>query len=590
MGAGWRRKIALLSIVVYYHLLAACLLIPRSPVGVVYATVLCGLLSIVSNIVSTRRSWIRALQWIHRLTVALQANVLIERIHPHDHAGRVNLALAFIAAGDIIRFIVVSRLEENFVSEERLRWHRDVIRLERHLRMAKDGSCSADDNALLTSIAEGSRAVDARTAFCLLCDDEGTQALAGKYAVLDIVYDVAMRTGQHAVLLRSGVVSEHKGEVGPEPQADNTAYETVETREAYDKIQEELIGNTVQSLTYGGAPPTSPGKKALIELRHLCAEDVHWLTAARDFLSVYEAVENGSVVYAVELEAFISLQKRYSARPLRGLVTPESIALRLPSDDASTCFRILTQRFEATLSWADFEGCMRQLNNARKGLASTLRCNSRTLAVLRSAVLFIQLLAVFTAVLAIFNVEVLPEALVSIPFLFIPPAWNVLDAFLFLIIAHPFDVGDRVYVDGENLIVRDIGLTATTFERWDNVCVIISNSRLRSRTICNIRRSKNQQWKISFYISADTPASQLETLRSNMRAFISHNPAFEYLTVSYDEITECRFYRISFVVKHAINHQNGFFMWKVQNKFMAKLVSELKTNNIEYIDHQISVE
>ncbi len=53
----------------------------------------------------------------------------------------------------------------------------------------------------------------------------------------------------------------------------------------------------------------------------------------------------------------------------------------------------------------------------------------------------------------------------------------------------PFDTGDRCFIDGENLVVKKMGLFATTFIRADGTQVYYFNSQLFVKFISNIRRS-----------------------------------------------------------------------------------------------------
>lgn len=345
-------------------------------------------------------------------------------------------------------------------------------------------------------------------------------------------------------------------------------------------------GNSYIDTSIGATPAPSNKEMQFINLKHLNREDIKWLTEKNDFIPVFKSGDKGQL--RVDMESYKRLRKIEKIQ-LKGQITGDSLKQVLSNEDAKSCFRILTQDFESSLNFADFDGSMRQLNNIRKKFIFTLINNQRTMSILYMLLLTFHIVVFVFTTLHLFQKDKSGRDIMSPIFLFcFPVVWNLFNSFMFIIYSHPYDIGDRVYIDNDNLIVKDIGLTNTTFERWNNEIVIITNSYIKSKVITNIRRSKNQQWKISFYILSSIDVKTLNKLKTNVKDFVSKNQAFEHISITYDEIKECKFYKMSFIVKHTINHQNGFFMWKVQNKFMVKLVKELNANEVAYIEPELN--
>ena len=67
---------------------------------------------------------------------------------------------------------------------------------------------------------------------------------------------------------------------------------------------------------------------------------------------------------------------------------------------------------------------------------------------------------------------------------------EVLTSIIFLFIKHPFDVGDRVVIDGKDTYtVKEIRLLSTIFVDANNALVQAPNVNLSAVFIQNIRRS-----------------------------------------------------------------------------------------------------
>lgn len=67
---------------------------------------------------------------------------------------------------------------------------------------------------------------------------------------------------------------------------------------------------------------------------------------------------------------------------------------------------------------------------------------------------------------------------------------GVYESLRFIFAEHAFDVGDRVVIKGEELLVEKIELFTSIFRKQDNTAVYIPNSVLAQQTIYNLRRSK----------------------------------------------------------------------------------------------------
>lgn len=255
--------------------------------------------------------------------------------------------------------------------------------------------------------------------------------------------------------------------------------------------------------------------------------------------------------------------------------------------NAAECLRILTQGFEVSLNFSDFHENLRQINAERKSLINFIDGSEYSIKILENCSTILELLLILGVFIRIFEISntFLFFAIPALLFLF-PTCISLFDSFLFIVYTHPYDIGDRILINmgkgDDNLIVKSIGLTSTVFERWNNEIVIISNKNLKDQVIKNIKRSKSQSWKIDVMISRKD-LYKFHSLKRHISSFVKENIAFREFELAINEISENSFLNTSFIITHSVNYQNGFFMWYAQNRFMKKLLMELKRLKIEYL-------
>jgi small-conductance mechanosensitive channel len=89
----------------------------------------------------------------------------------------------------------------------------------------------------------------------------------------------------------------------------------------------------------------------------------------------------------------------------------------------------------------------------------------------------------------------LGPTIVAFSWIFSDTIKEIYNCFIFLLVNHPFDFGDRVVIDNEELKVTSVDLLSTSFTGENNVSVFIPNISLFAKKISNIRRSA-KQWEI----------------------------------------------------------------------------------------------
>jgi small-conductance mechanosensitive channel len=119
------------------------------------------------------------------------------------------------------------------------------------------------------------------------------------------------------------------------------------------------------------------------------------------------------------------------------------------------------------------------------------------------------------------QVSLYTTSLMSFSFAFAGTVQEFTGSCIFLFVKHPYDVGDRVEINGVDLIVEHISLLYTVFRRVDsNRTVQIPNIINNGNWIENITRSKAMHEQFSLAISAGTTFEEIETLKDELQEFV----------------------------------------------------------------------
>ena len=106
-------------------------------------------------------------------------------------------------------------------------------------------------------------------------------------------------------------------------------------------------------------------------------------------------------------------------------------------------------------------------------------------------------------------------------FVFATTAQEVLGSCIFLFVKHPFDVGDRVDIGDEQLVVERISLLFTVFKRIKtHKTTQVPNIVLNGVWIDNVTRSKAMREQLLMYISFDTTIEDIQLLKNEMQNFV----------------------------------------------------------------------
>src|SRR3954452_624600 len=93
------------------------------------------------------------------------------------------------------------------------------------------------------------------------------------------------------------------------------------------------------------------------------------------------------------------------------------------------------------------------------------------------------------------------------------------------ILQHPYDVGDRVDIDGNELVVEQIALLYTVFRNIaTNKMCQQPNNILNAKQVDNVSRSGAMLEIVKVNINFGTTAEEVDVLKEQMQKFVETNP------------------------------------------------------------------
>lgn len=87
----------------------------------------------------------------------------------------------------------------------------------------------------------------------------------------------------------------------------------------------------------------------------------------------------------------------------------------------------------------------------------------------------------------------------------------------------PFEMGDRIVVDGHDGPVEQVGFRSTRIRTWDGHLVTIPNSEMASKTVLNIGKRPYIRRRTNIAITYDTPPEKVERAVAIIKEILTHH-------------------------------------------------------------------
>jgi len=206
----------------------------------------------------------------------------------------------------------------------------------------------------------------------------------------------------------------------------------------------------------------------------------------------------------------------------------------LPAGQHVSAFRVLDTNRKDELDKNDFRSAVLAIYEERYQLAHSIIANDRIVGKLDWTLLVIFGLLGLLFALVVYNhqgyswVASMSTFILGFSFLFQTTMTKVFDTFLFVFVEHAYDVSDNVLIDGERLLVQQVEIFTTVFERNDGTILYSPNASLKGKTIYNKQRMASEQDEVYATFDAATGMGKLIKARARLG---------DYLTETYNEFT-----------------------------------------------------
>eukprot|EP01088_Endostelium_zonatum_P010974 TRINITY_DN246_c0_g2_i2.p1 TRINITY_DN246_c0_g2~~TRINITY_DN246_c0_g2_i2.p1 ORF type:complete len:736 (-),score=148.96 TRINITY_DN246_c0_g2_i2:231-2438(-) len=159
----------------------------------------------------------------------------------------------------------------------------------------------------------------------------------------------------------------------------------------------------------------------------------------------------------------------------------------------------------------------------RKKLRDTLFDRENMGAILNTVLTFLWVCIAVLGVLFIFRIDIteylLPMGsfLLAVSFIFANSLKLMFEGFLEVFIVRPFDIGDRITMEGyPTLIIHSISLISTECYATDGRLFTIPNNIFFKKGVVSYKRSRDYAVTVSLQIDASTPSQKLSQLRQRL--------------------------------------------------------------------------
>lgn len=231
-----------------------------------------------------------------------------------------------------------------------------------------------------------------------------------------------------------------------------------------------------------------------------------------------------------------------------------------------------------------FVSLAEELYYSRKDMERTLRGRDSVFdklelifSIIASYGALIVLLLLFQANAQVFMAS-FGTSLLTFSWIFADSIKNIYNCFIFLLIIRPYNIGDKVIVNGEILFVYKVDLLTTTFLTTFKKIVYISNTTLFTSNIYNIARSPSQSESLELEVDEATTYDQAIELEKK---------AAEKIKKEKSLFVDCLFRKIIkgklfYEILHTNNFQNSDQLKLKRNKVIKIFRKSLGEAGISY--------
>ncbi|MCJ1278555.1 hypothetical protein MMC21_006372 [Puttea exsequens] len=267
------------------------------------------------------------------------------------------------------------------------------------------------------------------------------------------------------------------------------------------------------------------------------------------------------------------------------------------NEEAESAFAMFDKDMNGDISMAELEAVCVEIGKERKAITASLKDLDSVVAKLDGVLLFFVLIAtvlVFLSLISTSAAGVLTSAgsaVLALSWLFSTTAQEFLASCIFVLVKHPFDVGDRVTIygntgssmKGDDYLVKEISLLYTEFKKMEGQIVQAPNSYLNTLFILNMRRSGGLAEAVPLTVKFGTTIDQVEELRERLMEYVkAEKRDFQpNILTEMRDVLEVYSVNLNVVFFYKSNWQNELLRLQRRNKFICALMISMQEIGIE---------
>ncbi|KAL8952939.1 MAG: hypothetical protein Q9222_001158 [Ikaeria aurantiellina] len=266
-------------------------------------------------------------------------------------------------------------------------------------------------------------------------------------------------------------------------------------------------------------------------------------------------------------------------------------------EEAESAFTMFDRDMNGDISMSELEAVCVEIGRERKSITASLKDLDSVVSKLDAVLLFFVVGITVLVLLSLISTSAAASltsagsAVLALSWLFSSTAQEFLASCIFVLVKHPFDCGDRVYIygsagtqlKGDDYFVKEISLLYTEFKKMEGHIVQAPNSYLNTLFIQNMRRSGGLAEAVPLTVKFGTTLDQIDDLRQRLLEFVKSEKR-EYqsnILTEIREVYEAHSVNLNVVFFYKSNWQNELLRLQRRNKFICAMMISMQEVGIE---------
>ncbi|KAK2877795.1 hypothetical protein FQN49_001193 [Arthroderma sp. PD_2] len=255
--------------------------------------------------------------------------------------------------------------------------------------------------------------------------------------------------------------------------------------------------------------------------------------------------------------------------------------------EAEECMAALDRDDNGDISLDEMILTVTEFGKARQAMSKSMHDVDQAINVLDNLLLAVVFILVVLVFIAFLNkgfgttLAAGATALLSMSFVFATTCQEVLGSCIFLFVKHPYDVGDRVHINNNELLVEHISLLFSVFRDIQNhKTVQVPNIVLNTQWIENVTRSAAMREQLTLTCDFGTSFGDIQLLKREMQAFVrAKDNSRDFapdVDVEVSGLGDMNKLELKVEIRHKSNWHNEVVRATRRSKFLCALVLAIK--------------